>query len=72
MFDLLHHLLKTFTTKGGRTMIKGCKELYVAIAMLKEVAEKQARNLYMPGDGRYQPEELKAFLGYDQWVSWLI
>ncbi|EKD58608.1 MAG: hypothetical protein ACD_56C00090G0007, partial [uncultured bacterium] len=53
-------------------MIKECKELYVAIAMLKEVAAKQARNLYMPGDGRYQPEELKAFLGYDQWASWLI
>lgn len=29
-------------------------------------------NLQMPGDGRYQPEELKPFLGYDNWASWLI
>lgn len=29
-------------------------------------------NLQMPGDGRYQPEELRAFLGYDNWASWLI
>lgn len=32
----------------------------------------EGRNLQMPGDGRYQPEKLKAFLGYDQWAGWLI
>jgi len=30
------------------------------------------RNLCMPGDGRYQPDELKTLLGYDQWAAWLI
>lgn len=29
------------------------------------------RNWFMPGDGRYQPKELKPFLGYDQWADWL-
>jgi len=53
-------------------MIKGCKELYTAIAMLKEASREKGKNLQMPGDGRYQPKELKAFLGYDQWAAWLI
>jgi len=26
----------------------------------------------MPGDGRYQPEPLKPFLGYDMWSTFLI
>lgn len=32
----------------------------------------KGRNLQMPGDGRYQPEELKPYLGYDQWAGWLV
>jgi len=28
-------------------------------------AQQKGRSLFMPGDGRYQPEELKLFLGYD-------
>jgi len=35
-------------------------------------AERKGRNLFMPGDGRYQPEKLKIFLGYDMWASFLI
>ena len=30
------------------------------------------RNLQMPGDGRYQPDDLKPYLGYDQWAGWLV
>lgn len=33
---------------------------------------QRGRNWQMPGDGRYQPEDLKPFLGYDQWAGWLI
>lgn len=32
----------------------------------------KGRNLFMPGDPRYQPGELKPFLGYDNWAAWLI
>jgi len=32
----------------------------------------RGRNLQMSGDGRYQPEELRPFLGYDNWAAWLI
>lgn len=39
---------------------------------LKGLADTKKRNLYMPGDGRYQPEKLIPFLGYDQWAAWLI
>ncbi|MEK7494363.1 MAG: hypothetical protein AAB615_00655, partial [Patescibacteria group bacterium] len=35
-------------------------------------SQQEGRNLQMPGDGRYQPEELRSFLGYDQQASWLI
>ncbi len=35
-------------------------------------SKQEGRNLQMPGDGRYQPEELRPFLGYDQQASWLI
>ena len=35
-------------------------------------AQQKGRSLFMPGDGRYQPEELKLFLGYDMWASFLI
>lgn len=43
-----------------------------AIVMLSESSREKGRNLQMPGDGRYQPKELLAYLGYDQWASWLI
>ena len=36
------------------------------------VASQRGRNLFMPGDGRYQPQPLKPFLGYDMWSSFLI
>lgn len=39
---------------------------------LPQAAKQKGRNLFMPGDGRYQPEELKPFLGYDMWASFLI
>lgn len=48
------------------------KDLGKAISMLEEASKLEGRNLQMPGDGRYQPKELKAYLGYDQWVAWLI
>jgi len=32
----------------------------------------KGRNLQMPGDGRYQPKDLKPWLGYDQWAGWLV
>lgn len=40
--------------------------------LLNEVAKQPGRNLQMPGDGRYQPDELKPYLCYDQWAAWLI
>lgn len=40
--------------------------------VLPEVVKQKGRNLYMPGDGRYQSEELKPFLGYDMWAAFLI
>ena len=36
------------------------------------VAGQRGRNLFMPGDGRYQPDPLKPFLGYDMWAAFLI
>lgn len=39
---------------------------------LPKVAKRKGRILFMPGDGRYQPEELRPFLGYDMWASFLI
>lgn len=32
----------------------------------------KGKNLQMPGDGRYQPKDLRPYLGYDQWAAWLI
>lgn len=43
-----------------------------AVDMLVEVHNEGTKNLYMPGDPRYQPKGLKPFLGYDQWARWLI
>lgn len=39
---------------------------------LAKIAGRKGRILFMPGDGRYQPEELKPFFGYDMWASFLI
>ncbi len=40
---------------------------------LPMVAKQKGRSLFMPGDnGRYQPDDLKPFLGYDMWASFLI
>lgn len=35
-------------------------------------AKQKNRNLFMPGHGRYQPDELKPFLGYDMWANFLV
>lgn len=53
-------------------MKKKQAEVLKAIAKLAELAREKGRNLQMPGDGRYQPKQLQAYLGYDQWASWLI
>lgn len=50
----------------------GNTALIAAISMLSNVSNGQNRTLQMPGDGRYQPKELKTYLGYDQWAGWLI
>jgi len=47
------------------------KDFGLAIEFLSKM-KTSGRNLSMPGDGRYQPEKLKAYLGYDQWAAWLI
>lgn len=46
------------------------------ISITEAVLELKCRNQadlnhYMPGNPRYQPEELKVFLGYDAWACWL-
>src|SRR4030042_5711721 len=46
--------------------------LSTAIKYVLEVAKQPGRNLQMPGDGRYQPDALKPYLGYDQWAAWLL
>jgi adenylosuccinate lyase len=46
--------------------------LKTVIKYILEVAKQPGRNLQMPGDGRYQPNALKPFLGYDQWAAWLL
>lgn len=43
-----------------------------AVQMLVEASKQKSRNLQMPGDGRYKPEVLRPYLGYDQWADWLI
>lgn len=43
-----------------------------ALTILHRSSGENGRNLQMPGDGRYQPEKLKPYLGYDQWAGWLI
>lgn len=43
-----------------------------AVGFLIQAAEVGDRNLQMPGDGRYQPEDAQPYLGYDQWAGWLV
>jgi len=46
-----------------------------AVEMLVEAAypkSGQVKDLHMPGDPHYQPEELRPYLGYDMRVSWQI
>ncbi len=53
--------------------MKNLSDVNTAIIYLTSFfGEKNKRNWQMPGDGRYQPEQLKPFLGYDQWAGWLI
>ena len=40
--------------------------------MANMVTIRPRRNYFMPGDPNYQPKELKAYLGFDQWAGWLI
>jgi len=47
-------------------------ELEYAIDAMRQISKQSGRNLQMPGDGRYQPDKLKPFFGYDQWAGWLI
>lgn len=43
-----------------------------AIIFLGELSLQKERNMAMPGDPRYQPKQLKPYLGYDNWAAWLI
>lgn len=42
------------------------------VELLKSATRLGERNLQMPGDGRYQPDALKPYLGYDQWAGLLV
>ncbi|NTW22508.1 hypothetical protein HGA34_03120 [Candidatus Falkowbacteria bacterium] len=56
---------KVMTAKRGASINDGIKFL--------TTMDLKGRNLTMPGEGgRYQPKELKPYLGYDQWAGWLI
>jgi len=44
----------------------------IIFEILPEISRTNGRRLFMPGDGRYQPKELKPYLGYDMWTSFLI
>ena len=55
------------------TLSQAKKQLTAAVDFLTgTVAKQPGRNLFMPGDGRYQPAALRPFLGYDQFAGWLI
>lgn len=43
-----------------------------SLSKLVEVSRESGLNLQMPGDGRYQPDVLMPYLGYDQWARWLV
>ena len=53
-------------------MVNSCPTLFEAVTMLVKAADKRGRNLQMPGEPKYQPNELKPYLGYDQRVGWQI
>lgn len=54
-------------------MRKGNPQLKDAVNHLVEIVEgKNDRNLFMPGDSRYQPSPLRPLLGYDMWAGFLI
>lgn len=46
-------------------MLRSC------IFTIEQVAKQEDRDLSMPGNPRYQPDKLKPYFGYDQWVLWL-
>ncbi|MFA6100489.1 MAG: lyase family protein [Candidatus Buchananbacteria bacterium] len=51
----------------------GKKWLTEALDALTAVERKKGNlNLQMPGDPRYQPNDLRPYLGYDQWAGWLV
>lgn len=43
----------------------------IAINLLVRSATNPSLNLAMPGNPRYQPADLRPYLGYDQWAKWL-
>lgn len=43
-----------------------------AVDLLVAAATEPGRNLFMPGHGKYQPKDLRPYLGYDQEVGWQI
>lgn len=43
-----------------------------AVKILCEASLQKRRDLSMPVIRRYQPPQLSAYLGYDQWAGWLI
>ncbi len=55
--------------KGQRSKPRRLAE---GVDWLVAASQQEDQDLQMPGDGRYQPKELKPFLGYDQWARWLI
>lgn len=44
----------------------------IVLEDLPLAAKQKNRNLFMSGHGRYQPDELKPFLGYDMWADFLV
>lgn len=52
--------------KGSLVLQKAVNQFY---AIRKQ---RPHRNWFMPGNPRYQPDELQPFLGYDMWAAWLI
>jgi adenylosuccinate lyase len=59
--------------RRGSIMKIGHPMLEEAVSYLASMIRlRPRRNYFMPGDPNYQPEELKPYLGFDQWASWLI
>ncbi len=61
----------TVRKAGKRSAKQPPLTIALAIQMLIESASR-SKNLYMPGDGRYQPKPLRAIFGYDQFAKWLV